>query len=312
MKTKTIAIFDPGSIELTITGAIKKNTLPEVRGAWSTWLESFNADTLDTDQDFADAAKFVTECKRVEERFAGIREEALKGKIFEAIKELETMGETTRQKRLEFDRAVTARKNEVRTEAIAKAMKVLAEALAAFPHRRQPRNGTETPDALLFAAIKGKSAILKMQEALETESARIVAEAKEYNDTFERTLYQVNKLYADVNEAVTDSELDMLVKTHFTEAPERAKFILQQKKVARDQAELEQQRKELEAAKAAPAQPVEPEPAQQAAAPASALAMRTMRVGATFTVVNEATTRSRIESIGGKDVKFVMMPKETK
>ena len=301
MKTRTIAIFDPGSIELTITGAIKKNTLPEVRGAWTAWLASFDAKNLETDEQFADAAKSVTELKRVEERLDGIRETVLKGNVFAALKELEEMKETTRQKRLEFDRAVTTRKNDLKAEAIAKAMKALAEALAAFPHRRQPRNGTETPDALLFAAIKGKSAILKMQEALETESARIVAEAKEYNDTFERTLYQVNKLYADVNEAVTDSELDMLVKTHFTEAPERAKFILQQKKVARDQAALDAQKKQPEPAPAAQ---------EERGAGPLGMTMKKMRVGATFTVANEATIRTRIQSIGGTDVVFKDFPKE--
>lgn len=308
MKAKTIVLFDPGSIELTITGAIKKNTLPAVRGEWAAWLDSFKASEMETDQDFADAAKFVTECKRVEERFANIREEALKGKIFEAIKELETMGETTRQKRLEFDRAVTARKNEVRTEAIAKALKSLADALAAFPHRRAPRNAAEQPDAMLFAAIKGKSAILKMQEALETESARIVAEAKVYSDRFTALERQVSNIYDEAHEPLTGSEMSLLVTTHFEDAPERARFILAQKKAVRDQAALDKQKSELEAAKAAPA----PAPQAQAANEGPALSMKLMRVGATFTVANEATTRSRIEAIGGRDVKFKDFPKEGK
>ena len=40
------------------------------------------------------------------------------------------------------------------------------------------------------------------------------------------------------------------------------------------------------------------------------LLMKPMRVGATFLVANEATTRSRIESIGGRDVVFKEYPKE--
>lgn len=301
MKTKTreITLFDPGSIELTITGAIKKNTLPEVRGAWSTWLDSFNAATLETDQDFTDAAKFVTECKRVEERLAGIREDALKGKIFEAIKELETMGETTRQKRLEFDRAVTQRKDRIKSDAISAAV---AKCRAALAPRKYKQDGIDL-DTSMRTAIKGKSAILKMQEALDAEVERLVAEAQGYTQTLEDARADVAVAYSAAGETSTDSELDMIVKTYGAGSVERANFILQQKKIARDQAVLDQQKKELEAAKAAPA-PIQTPFAPQAQAAAPGATARALRFGATFVTTDPEQTISLINSIGGKDVKF--------
>ena len=294
-KTKDICIFDPGSIELAFTGKISKNTLPAVREAWTNWLASFDAKNLETDQDFTDAAKFVTECKRVEERLDGIRESALKGDVFKAIKELEEMKETTRQKRLEFDRAVTARRADIRTNAINLAMDQLEAALATLPHHRQTRNQAEEPSSMLLLAIKGKSAMLKMQEALETESARILSEAKKYSDRFTELEKKVSNLYDESHETLTGSEMEMLVKTHFEDAPERAKFILQQKKVARDQAELDKQK-------------AKPEPASAPQAPAAsatkAASARAIRFGVTFDCTDAEETARALVAMGGRNVKF--------
>jgi hypothetical protein len=317
-KEKAVGVFDAGAIEFAVTSSIKKNTLPEIRDSWKNWLDSYNAANLETDQDFVDAAKFVTECERTEAKLEEIREKALKGEVSKVIKEIETMKETTRQKRLEFNRAVTTRRDKLKTDAVASALKQLADTLAEFPHRRQPRNASEQPEWLLTASIKGKSSILKMQEALEQESARIVAEAKEYSATFTAMLVKVYDLYEAAGETATDSELDLLVSKYLTDAPERATLILQQKKVAREQAEIELRKQEQEDAKARaaqtePASVTLPEPMPAAALPeqppvavpvASSAPVKTMVFTAVFATSRPIKVAADIAALGGQNVTF--------
>ncbi len=303
MTTKDVVMFDADSIELSITGAIKKNTLPAIRGEWTKWLESFKASELETDEDFTAAALFVTECKRVEGRLDEIRENALKGQVFKAIKELEEMKETTRQKRLEFDRAVTTRKDKLKSEAIARATADVRAKLAALQYG-QPVD----VEGAMRAAIKGKSSLAKMQEAMVQASAEIETVANTYCARFKALRGTVAGLYQAANEPATDSELDLLVRTHFEMAPEHAKLILGQKKVARDQAALD-------AAKAQPAEiPAAPAPAPQAAPVSAVPAMpadmpvKTMRFAATFNTDRPSYIKANLEAMGAKDVTFEAIP----
>lgn len=300
-KSKSVVLFDPGCIELTITGAIKKNTLPEVRGAWSAWLDSFRAEDVKTDEDFVNAAKFVTECQRIEERLDGIREDALKGKVFEAIKELEEMAETTRAKRLEFNRAVTTRKERLKNDAVNAAIAKCRSEIGGMKYRSDLLEVEER----IRLSIKGKSSVDKMQEALDTECTNIIADAEDYSRKFEDIRTEVSSLYAVAGEHITDSELDMMVKTHGDRTIDQAKVILQQRKLAKDQKAMDAQK----AAAAAPA-PVAaaPEPvAERQGAPGPAKVA--LRFGATFMTSDPAQVVSLIESIGGRDVKFVEMKK---
>jgi len=290
-------MFDADSIELSITGAIKKNTLPAIRGEWATWLESFKASELETDEDFTAASLFVTECKRVETRLDEIRENALKGQVFKAIKELEEMKETTRQKRLEFDRAVSTRKDKLKAEAIQRAVADISAKLASLEYKQ-----AIDVDGALRAAIKGKSAIAKMQEAMVQASAEIETVANAYCARFKALSGTVAGIYQAANEPATDSELDLLVRTHFEMAPEHAKLILGQKKVARDQAALD-------AAKAKPTEiPAAPVPA---AAPVNAvpsmpadMPVKTMRFTALFKTDRPSYIKANLEAMGAQAVTF--------
>lgn len=297
MTTKDVVMFDADSIELSITGAIKKNTLPAIRGEWATWLESFKASELETDEDFTAAALFVTECKRVEGRLDEIRENALKGQVFKAIKELEEMKETTRQKRLEFDRAVTMQKDKKKSEAIQRAVADISAKLAALEYKQ-----AIDVDGALRAAIKGKSSIAKMQEAMVQASAEIEAVANTYCARFKALRGTVTGLYAAAGEPVTDSELDLLVRNHFEMAPEHAKLILGQKKVARDQAALDAAKAkpaEIPAAPAPQAAPVNAVPAMPADMP-----VKTMRFTATFRTDRPSYIKANLEAMGAQDVTF--------
>lgn len=287
--------FNPNDIMVSITGSVTKNTLPAIRAGWASWLSGYEVAEFETDKDFASAAEFVKDCKLVEDKIGEIKEKAMKGEVFNVLKELDEMREATRQKRLEFSRAVDERKNRLKSDAITAALKKVNDHLAALPYRWTAVDGVDI-EGRLRTAIKGLSAILKMDDALQTEAGKLMTEATEYSVQYLRNRGTVADIYRTAGETGTDSELDALVRTYGDAAPERARFIIEQKKVARQQEELNRQ-------KAATAQPQVETPPPAAPYPDTPTA-RTYRVGATFRGTIEQISAA-IERIGGSDVKFI-------
>ena len=310
---RAVALFDASEIEFSVKSAILKNTLPAVRDNWTNWLASYDASTLETDEDFKRASEFVNACEDTEKKLKELEETALKGDASKIIAEIRSMRETTRTKRLEFSNAVDYKKNKVKSDAIAAAVKKCRDDVSVFKYR----SVTIDYESEMRLAIKGKSAILKMQEALDSKCAELLAAAKDYCNTFEAIRGQVAEVYQAAGETATDSELEMLVRSYADTAPERAKFILDQKRVKREQDELDRKRREQEAREAQPAPQAAPVPAPAPAAQASVLSaavipgtpVRTLRFGATFDTTDIENTISLINSVGGRDVKFVEMKK---
>jgi hypothetical protein len=312
-KTKPAVPFNAATIEFAVASSIKKNTLPEIRDSWKAWLDSYKAADLETDQDFIDAAEFVAECKRTEDKFDEIEDKAIKGDVSKVIAEIRTMKGTTRDKRLEFSRAVDTRKDRIKTEAITAAVAKVRTHIATLKYPATATNNLCVEDSVR-AAIKGKSSIVKMNEALEAECKTLIAAASECSALFEANRATVIAKYTAAGETATDYELDMIVRTYGNGAADRAEIILAQKKIARDQAEVDRKRRELEAplapapAAAAPA-PV-PVPAPAAAVPPTpapipaGVPVKEVRFGATFTTASIEETTRLIESIGGINVKF--------
>jgi hypothetical protein len=322
MKTKTKAVvpFNAATIEFAVASSIKKNTLPEIRDSWKAWLDSYKAAELETDQDFIDAAEFVAECKRTEDKCAEIEDTMLKGEADKAIAEIRNMKATTRDKRLEFSQAIDTRKTRIKTEAIMAAVSKVKAHIATLKYHIAATSNLYVEDDIR-AAIKGKSSIVKMNEALDAECKSLMASATECSALFETNRAAVTAKYTLAGETATDYELDMLVRTYGNGAADRAEIILAQKKIAKDQAEVARRKKELETpppapapapATAAPAPIPAPAPASAPAAaqPAPApgapagVPVSAVRFGATFMTASIEETTRLIESIGGSNVKF--------
>ena len=313
-KTKTVVPFNAATIEFAVASSIKKNTLPEIRDSWKAWLDSYKAADLETDQDFIDAAEFVAECKRTEDKFDEIEAKAIKGDVSKVIAEIRTMKGTTREKRLEFSNAVDTRKARIKTEAVTAAVSKVKAHIATLKYPVTATNNLCVEDSVR-AAIKGKSSIIKMNEALEAECKTLMATATECSALFEANRAAVTAKYAAARETATDYELDMIVRTFGNGAADRAEIILAQKKIAKDQAEVDRKRKELEAPAPAPAPTAAapapaPAPTPAAAVPPApapipaGVPVKEVRFGATFTTASIEETTRLIESIGGSNVKF--------
>ena len=319
-KTKTVVPFNAATIEFAVASSIKKNTLPEIRDSWKAWLDSYKASELETDQDFIDAAEFVAECKRTEDKFDEIEDKAIKGDVSKVIAEIRTMKGTTRDKRLEFSRAVDTRKDNLKAEAVNAALSKVNGHIAALKYPATAKVNIDV-SGTIRAAIKGKSSIVKMNEALEAECNSLMAAATECSALFEANRNAVIAKYTAVEEPLTDYELNMLVSTYGNGAADRAEIILAQKKIAKDQAEVARRKLELEtpppapapapaAAAPAPIPAPAPAPAPAAVQPAPAPAapagvpVSAVRFGATFMTASIEETTRLIESIGGSNVKF--------
>lgn len=319
-KTKTVVPFNAATIEFAVASSIKKNTLPEIRDSWKAWLDSYKAVELETDQDFIDAAEFVAECKRTEDKFDEIEESAITGNVKKVIAEIRSMKGTTRDKRLEFSNAVDTRKVRIKAEAISAAVSRVKAHIATLKYHTAATSNLYVEDDIR-AAIKGKSSIVKMNEALDAECKTLMASATECSALFETNRAAVTSKYTAAGETATDYELDMLVRTYGDGAADRAEIILAQKKIAKDQAEVARRKLELETpppapapapAAAAPASAPAPAPgpapaaAQPAPAPAApaGVPVSAVRFGATFMTASIEETTRLIESIGGTNVKF--------
>ena len=168
------------ALRIEVTGAVTASNLAEFKQTALTAIRSVNRE-LKTDTDFADAEKAVKWCGEVETRLKAAKEHALSqtADIDALFKALDDIGAEARSVRLDLDKLVKRRKDEVKEEAVMAARRALAQHIAAldaelFPVRVQP------PAVDFALAIKGLRSIASMQDALDTELAngKIAADAQ--------------------------------------------------------------------------------------------------------------------------------------
>lgn len=148
-------------IPLTIEarGEVITSNVDEVREMVREALANINRDLV-SDEDFGQAEKDVKALKGVEERFLDAKEKALKDaealhQLFAAI---DATVEEVRKPRLELEKLIAKRKDEVKAELIAEAMEKLD-----CVHRMKPVFAKS-----LAESVKGKRTIDTMRKALDT------------------------------------------------------------------------------------------------------------------------------------------------
>jgi hypothetical protein len=141
-------------------------------------IRSVNRD-LKTDADFADADKAVKWCADVEARLKAAKEHALSqtASIDELFKALDDIAAESKAVRLDLDKLVKRRKDEVREQAVTAARRALDQHIAALQAELAPMRLQPVP-ADFAAAIKGLRSIASMQDALDTTlaNAKIAAD----------------------------------------------------------------------------------------------------------------------------------------
>ncbi len=168
------------ALRIEVTGTVTASNLAEFKQTALTAIRSVNRE-LKTDTDFADAEKAVKWCSEVETRLKAAKEHALSqtADIDALFKALDDIGAEARSVRLDLDKLVKRRKDEVKEEAVMAARRALAQHIAALDAELSPIR-LQAPAVDFAAAIKGLRSIASMQDALDTELAngKIAADAQ--------------------------------------------------------------------------------------------------------------------------------------
>lgn len=164
---------------IQVTGAVTASNLPEYKAHALEVFKGINR-TLATDQDFATAESTVKWCADVESRLAAAKEHALSqtATIDELFRTIDDISAEARRTRLELDKLVKARKEEIRGEivdgGIAALRKHIAELNAAMPSAYMPQVPAD-----FAGAVKGKRTMDSLRGAVNDELARAKIAASE-------------------------------------------------------------------------------------------------------------------------------------
>lgn len=176
------------ALRIEVTGMVTASNLAEFKETALAAIRGVNRE-LTTDQDFADAEQSVKWCEEVETRLKAAKEHALSqtASIDQMFKALDDISAEARRVRLELDRLVKSRKDELRQSIVSQAQKKLADHRSALIARIGGR--VEVIVSADFAGvIKGKRSLASIQDAVDTELARAKIAASEVADRIEANI----------------------------------------------------------------------------------------------------------------------------
>lgn len=164
---------------VTVHGAVTASNLAEFKATALAAIRSVNRE-LTTDAHFADADKAVKWCTDVESRLAAAKEHALSqtATIDALFKTMDDISSEARQVRLDLEKLVKARKESIRGE-------IVASAVQAFTKHVRELNASlgrvQLPaiHAEFAGVIKSKRTVASLQDAVDTELARVKIEASQ-------------------------------------------------------------------------------------------------------------------------------------
>jgi putative phage-type endonuclease len=149
-----------------VTGAVTASNLADFKAVALGAIRAVNR-TLSTDQDFADAEKAVTWCADVEARIDAAKEHALSqtasiDALFKALDDIKT---EARAARLDLDKLVKRRKEDVKGEAVEAARVAMANHIATLNAELAPARLSLAP-VDFGGAIKGLKTVASMNDKL--------------------------------------------------------------------------------------------------------------------------------------------------
>lgn len=205
------------ALRIEVRGEVIASNIAAFRETALATIRGVNRE-LKTDQHFADAELSVKWCKAVEERVEAAKAHALSqtATIDELFQALDSIAEESRRVRLDLEKRVKVRKEEIKHTLVADATKALAKHVAALNFECGAyRIGTVEAD--FAGAIKGKRSIDAMEDAIDATlaAAKIEADAKARVVRANIVTYRersagLEYLFADLAQHVGKPESDFL------------------------------------------------------------------------------------------------------
>lgn len=210
------------ALRVEVTGKVVSSNLAEYKEHALAVFKGINR-KLETDQDFADAEKVVKWCEGVEDRLQATKEHALSqtASIEELFNAIDTIAAEAKRTRLELDKLVKARKEQIREEIVTEGRGALAAHLASL-NTRLGKPYMPTIPADFAGAIKGKRTVESLRDAVNTTLAHAKIQANEIADRIQVNLNTLRDLasehaflFADTSVIVLKApdDLTMLVKS---------------------------------------------------------------------------------------------------
>ncbi|MDH0100087.1 YqaJ viral recombinase family protein [Stutzerimonas stutzeri] len=241
------------ALRIEVTGMVTNSNLDAFKAHALDVIGAINRDLV-TDQDFADAEQAVKWCGDVEDRLKAAKQHALSqtesiDRLFSAIDDITAEARSTR---LELDKLVKAMKEQRRLEIKMGAESAFAAHVGAI-NKRLGKVQLPPIRADFAGVMKGKRTIATLQDAADTELARLKIEANAAAEAIETNLASLRTLAADHAFLFSDTQhlvlkdneaLEAIIKSRIAdhEAEEKAKA------EARAEAERERIREEERAA----------------------------------------------------------------
>lgn len=246
------------ALRIEVTGAVTASNLAEYKAHALDVFKGINRE-LTTDQHFADAEKVVKWCGDVESRLAAAKEHALSqtATIDTLFKAIDDISAEARRTRLELDKLVKARKEQIRETIVADGRKALAEHVASL-NERLGKAYMPHVSADFAGAVKGKRTIDSLRDAVSTTLANAKIEASAIADRIQinlGTLRDLAKdhafLFADTASIVLKApdDLTALVKSRIGEhaEAEATRLDAERERIrAEEQARIEREQREAQ------------------------------------------------------------------
>lgn len=225
---------------IQVTGAVTASNLPEYKAHALEVFKGINR-TLTSDQDFATAESTVKWCTDVESRLAAAKEHALSqtATIDELFRTIDDISAEARRTRLELDKLVKARKEEIRGEIVAGGITALREHIAQL-NAAMPADYMPQVPADFAGAIKGKRTVDSLRSAVNDELARAKIEASNI----------ATRIHANVKTLEASGLVVPDAATLVLKAPDDLAAIIATRKAA-EQQRLEAERERIRAEEAA-------------------------------------------------------------
>lgn len=240
------------ALRIEVSGKVSASNLDEFKAHALAVLAEIKRDPS-TDEEFADAEKTVKWCGDTEDRLAAALSHARSqmGDVDRLFSAVEDVSAELKRVRLDLDKVVKARKDQIRVEIVAEHQRELQAHVDGLNQELHAR-WVPTPAADFAGAIKGKRTLASIREACGVT----LAEAKIFaNQAFDRLQANRSALVVDGRDW---AHLFPDFATVGNKAPEDFDALLQLRIGKHEEAERQAQAARERAAAPAPAQSVQP------------------------------------------------------
>ncbi len=195
------------ALNVQLTGKVTDSNLIVYKETALDFIKNINTN-LKTDQDFADAEATVKFCDKAEKELELVKSQALSqtATIDELFRTIDQLKDELRNKRLLLEKSVKNRKEAIRIEIKDNADKALYDHIATINARIGPRIQLPAMTADFVGVMKGKRTIATLQDAVDSELARVKIESNAIAELIEINLVALRALDAKYRQLFPDAQ----------------------------------------------------------------------------------------------------------